>query len=148
MMLGSYISVPIFPTAGADTIEHCITHSESKIILIGKLDDEKAVNSVCAKHAYIPTIGFNYSTAPKCQYQFDELIAKYEPSQERPQHSHEDIMSIVYTSGTSGLPKGAMLSYGAFAWSSQRNVYSPIYLLLILQNESTYSVHQSKQGSK
>ncbi|HIF9193336.1 TPA: AMP-binding protein [Photobacterium damselae] len=120
MMLGSYISVPIFPTAGADTIEHCITHSESKIILIGKLDDEKAVNSVCAKHAYIPTIGFNYSTAPKCQYQFDELIAKYEPSQERPQHSHEDIMSIVYTSGTSGLPKGAMLSYGAFAWSSQR----------------------------
>lgn len=120
MMLGSYISVPIFPTAGADTIEHCITHSESKIILIGKLDDEKAVNSVCAKHAYIPTIGFNYSTAPKCQYQFDELIAKYKPSQERPQHSHEDIMSIVYTSGTSGLPKGAMLSYGAFAWSSQR----------------------------
>lgn len=29
-------------------------------------------------------------------------------------------MSIVYTSGTSGMPKGAMLTYGAFVWSSQK----------------------------
>ena len=26
LMLGDYVSVPIFPTAGSDTIEHCITH--------------------------------------------------------------------------------------------------------------------------
>ena len=29
-------------------------------------------------------------------------------------------MSLVYTSGTSGLPKGAMLTYGAFNWSVQQ----------------------------
>lgn len=29
-------------------------------------------------------------------------------------------MSIVYTSGTSGQPKGAMLTYGAFTWSAQQ----------------------------
>nr|WP_232322053.1 AMP-binding protein [Photobacterium jeanii] len=120
MMLGSYISVPIFPTAGADTIEHCVTHSESKVLLIGKLDDSKAIESVCAKYPDLITIGFNYPSTPKCQYQFNTLIEQYEPSEERPTHEKDELMSIVYTSGTSGLPKGAMLSYGAFAWSAQR----------------------------
>ncbi|MGF1691984.1 AMP-binding protein [Photobacterium kagoshimensis] len=120
MMLGSYISVPVFPTAGAETIEHCVTHSESKVLLIGKLDDSKAIESVCADLPDLITIGFNYDSTPKCQYQFNTLIEQHEPSTERPSYENDDLMSIVYTSGTSGLPKGAMLSYGAFAWSSQR----------------------------
>lgn len=42
------------------------------------------------------------------------------PSEERPQHYDDKLMSLVYTSGTSGLPKGAMLTYGAFSWSVQQ----------------------------
>ncbi|MDG2855842.1 AMP-binding protein, partial [Vibrio parahaemolyticus] len=42
------------------------------------------------------------------------------PSKERPQHYDDKLMSLVYTSGTSGLPKGAMLTYGAFSWSVQQ----------------------------
>ncbi|MGQ4499452.1 AMP-binding protein [Vibrio parahaemolyticus] len=37
MMLGDYVSVPIFPTAGDDTIEYCVTHSESKALIGGSL---------------------------------------------------------------------------------------------------------------
>ncbi|MEZ8742005.1 AMP-binding protein [Photobacterium swingsii] len=120
MMLGSYISVPVFPTAGAETIEHCVTHSESKVLLIGKLDDSKAIESVCRDLPDLITIGFNYNSTPSCQYQFNTLVEQHEPSTDRPTYENDDLMSIVYTSGTSGLPKGAMLSYGAFAWSSQR----------------------------
>ncbi|KLV04146.1 AMP-dependent synthetase [Photobacterium aquae] len=122
LMLGSYISVPIFPTAGPETVEHCLTHSESKALLIGKLDDSKAINTVLAGMPDLFTVNFDYPSAPKCQYGFNEFIAKYKPSEERPNHQPNDIMSIVYTSGTSGLPKGAMLSYGAFSWSVQRLV--------------------------
>ena len=46
MMLGDFVSVPIFPTAGADTIQYCIEHSESKIVIAGKLDDPKATQKV------------------------------------------------------------------------------------------------------
>ncbi|WP_438269732.1 AMP-binding protein [Photobacterium sanguinicancri] len=120
MMLGSYISVPVFPTAGAETIEHCVTHSESKVLIIGKLDDSKAIKSVCSHLPDVITIGFNYDSTPPCQYQFNTLVEQHEPSAERPTYENDDLMSIVYTSGTSGLPKGAMLSYGAFAWASQR----------------------------
>ncbi|WP_407083606.1 AMP-binding protein [Photobacterium leiognathi] len=120
MMLGNYISVPIFPTAGADTIEHCVTHSDSKLIIIGKLDSPDAINSVTNKLSHIPTISLSYPGTPQGQYTFSQLIREHQPSEERPTHNDDELMSIVYTSGTSGLPKGAMLTYGSFAWASHQ----------------------------
>lgn len=120
MMLGDYVSVPIFPTAGADTIEYCITHSESKALIGGKLDDPAATQQVINAMPDLISIALPYDTAPNCQYQYKELIANVMPSEDRPQHTDDKLMSLVYTSGTSGLPKGAMLTYGAFSWSVQQ----------------------------
>lgn len=120
LMLGDYVSVPIFPTAGAETIEYCLTHSESKALIVGKLDDATATTQVLDQLSDIISIALPYDSAAKCQYQYEELIADVEPSTERPQHYDDKLMSLVYTSGTSGLPKGAMLTYGAFSWSAQQ----------------------------
>nr|WP_237665732.1 AMP-binding protein [Vibrio sp. V26_P1S5P106] len=120
MMLGDYVSVPIFPTAGSDTIEYCIRHSESKILIAGKLDDAKATTQVLEEMPDLLSIALPYPSAPQCQYQYHDLIKQHLPSEERPQHYDDKLMSLVYTSGTSGLPKGAMLTYGAFSWSVQQ----------------------------
>ncbi|WP_274063768.1 AMP-binding protein [Vibrio parahaemolyticus] len=120
MMLGDYVSVPIFPTAGADTIEYCVTHSESKALIGGKLDDPAATQQVIDAMPELISIALPYDSAPQCQYQFNALIVDAVPSEERPQHYDDKLMSLVYTSGTSGLPKGAMLTYGAFSWSVQQ----------------------------
>ena len=120
MMLGDFVSVPIFPTAGADTIAYCIEHSESKIVIAGKLDDPAATQQVIDDNPELISIALPYDTAAKCQYAFNDLIDKSAPSSKRPVHHDDKLMSLVYTSGTSGQPKGAMLTYGAFTWSVQR----------------------------
>ncbi len=119
LMLGDYISVPIFPTAGRETIEHCITHSGSKVLIAGKLDDSTATDEVINKLTDVVTIALPYDSAPNCQHQFSTLIQNHQPSEFRAEHNDDKLMSIVYTSGTSGLPKGAMLTYGSFNWSCQ-----------------------------
>lgn len=120
LMLGDFVSVPIFPTAAADTIDYCITHSESKVVLAGKLDDPAETQQVLDSKPELISIALPYDTAPTCQYQLNELIAKHQPSELRAEHHDDKVMSLVYTSGTSGLPKGAMLTYGAFSWSVEQ----------------------------
>lgn len=120
LMLGDYVSVPIFPTAGAETIEYCIKHSESKALIAGKLDNAQATQQIIDAQSELISIALPYDSAPRCQHQFKQLIENVEPSKERPEHYDDKLMSLVYTSGTSGLPKGAMLTYGAFNWSAQQ----------------------------
>ncbi len=120
LMLGDYVSVPIFPTAGAETIEYCIKHSESKALIAGKLDNALATQQIIDAQNELISIALPYDSAPNCQHQFRQLIAAVEPSTDRPEHYDDKLMSLVYTSGTSGLPKGAMLTYGAFSWSAQQ----------------------------
>ncbi|NOI12395.1 AMP-binding protein [Vibrio hepatarius] len=120
LMLGDYVSVPIFPTAGAETIEYCIKHSESKALIAGKLDNAQATQQIIDAQSELISIALPYDSAPNCQHQFKQLIENVEPSTERPEHYDDKLMSLVYTSGTSGLPKGAMLTYGAFSWSAQQ----------------------------
>ncbi|NOH73144.1 AMP-binding protein [Vibrio pectenicida] len=120
MMLGDFISVPIFPTAGAETIEYCITHSESKALICGKLDDSSATQQVLDSMPHLISLSLPYDTAPNCQHEYETLIDNIQPSTYRPEHDDDKLMSLVYTSGTSGLPKGAMLTYGAYNWSVQQ----------------------------
>lgn len=135
MMLGDYVSVPIFPTASSETIEYCLSHSESKVLIAGKLDNPETTQKVIDEMTDIKSIALPYDSAPQCQYQYKNLIAKAEQSQERPQHHDDKLMSLVYTSGTSGLPKGAMLTYGAFCWS----VHQLIKHIGIQENDRLFS---------
>lgn len=118
MMLGSYISVPIFPTASAEGISFILEHSESKAIFVGKLDDITPLTSALSTQKNMLTIAFPYPNMD-CQYRWKEWLVQYQPAAVSPDHKDSDLMSIVYTSGTSGLPKGAMLSYGGYSWSVQ-----------------------------
>ena len=114
LMHGGYISVPIYPTANADTIRYVLEHSEAKAIFIGKLDywaDQEA-----GVGGDILRMAMPYDTMP-AQYAWSSLLKLGQPLIDAPFATPEQMMTLIYTSGSTGKPKGAMLTFAAYGWT-------------------------------
>ena len=116
LMHGGYISVPIYPTANADTIQYVLEHSGAKAIFVGKLDywkdQEQGVGGEILR------LAMPYDTMP-AQYSWERLLGLGTPLTEAPLPTPEQVMTIIYTSGSTGKPKGAVQTFNAYGWTCQ-----------------------------
>lgn len=116
LMHGGYISVPIYPTANAETIRYVLEHSGAKAIFTGKLDywaDQEA-----GVGGEILRISMPYETMP-AQYHWEKFVQLGTPLVDAPTPSAEDMMTLIYTSGSTGKPKGAMQTFGSYGWTCE-----------------------------
>ena len=111
--MAGMISVPIYPTANADTVAYILGHSEARAVFVGKLDDPDAIGKAIPQT--LPSIAFPYPTV-ECQYNWQELIDSTEPIATPHEPEAEDVMTILYTSGSTGRPKGVVISYRAYVY--------------------------------
>jgi len=112
--MAGHVSVALYPTLNADTIEYILDHSESKLLFVGKLDDWGEIQKGIPKS--MPCISLPLS--PPNEYEtWSSIIARTEPMQGKVKLKAEDPAIIVYTSGSTGRPKGVMHSFGAIAAS-------------------------------
>ena len=131
IMMAGHISIPIYPTLNADSISHILTHSESKLVFIGKLDD---FESQKAGIPDIPAISVE-AYGEEVGTSWEEILKSYEPQSEVPQQQKDELISIIYTSGTTGLPKGVMHTTAAFT----EVINTAIDLLKIEQHSRLFS---------
>ncbi|MBT1449419.1 AMP-binding protein [Glaciecola sp. XM2] len=119
IMLAGYVSVPIFATAGKDTIAYVLSHAECPMMFIGKLDSVDAVNEVLGE-TDIVSVAFDYEGTPGAT-QWKDFV-DVEPLKESPVPDLNDIITIIYTSGSTGQPKGVVHTYQTLCWAAQNSL--------------------------
>ena len=117
IQLAGLISVPLYPMQTPDALEYVLTHSDSKVIIIGKLDGAKTMEAGIPDK--VIRIAMPYEMDMRIDHQWDSLLSSVEPITESPVHPMDDLMTIIYTSGTTGNPKGVMHTYRSFSFGAQ-----------------------------
>lgn len=108
IMMAGHVSIPIYPTLNEKSIELILNHSESKAIIIGKLDNY-ASQRAGIKDIHKISIGLYEGTEGDL---WEDLLIKMDPIKSIYPLKEEDLMTIIYTSGTTGTPKGVMHTAG------------------------------------
>jgi len=114
IMMSGHISIPIYPTLQADSIQQILEHSESKAIIIGKLDNyESQKDGIPDIHKIsVELYGINEN------YTWEGLLMQHKPIQNVLKPDPSNLITIIYTSGTTGNPKGVMHSVANFTYAS------------------------------
>ena len=115
--MAGHVSVPLYPNLTADSVNQVLTHSESVLAFIGKLDDWLGMSAGIP--AGLPTISLPLHPPGEFDFTWDDL-QKSSPIRDDPRPAGEQLATIIYTSGTTGLPKGVMHRFANLGFATTR----------------------------
>lgn len=113
--MAGLVSVPIYTTAGVQTIEHVLSHSGARAIFLGALENTEAAEQALLPG--LPRIALPEAQLP-CEHQWRGWIEKHPALEKTVDAAPSDTMTLVYTSGSTGLPKGVVLTHKNIAASA------------------------------
>ncbi|MCU0074727.1 AMP-binding protein [Pseudomonas koreensis] len=115
--MAGHVSVPLYPNLTAESVNQVLTHSESVLAFIGKLDDWPGMSP--GVPAGLTTVSLPLHPPGTFDFNWDD-VQRSSPIQDDPRPAAEQLATIIYTSGTTGLPKGVMHSFANLGFATTR----------------------------
>ncbi|RMD94574.1 MAG: long-chain fatty acid--CoA ligase, partial [Calditrichaeota bacterium] len=137
------VTVGIYPTLLAEECAYIVNHSDGVLVFVENQDQLKKILSVRSNMPNLKHIVLYDGQVDGAEgvMTWTDFLAKGESVtdeafEERANSlTTEDLASIVYTSGTTGVPKGAMITHGNLlftSWSAGESLYLEPYFENIL----------------
>lgn len=115
-MMAGMVTVPIYTTMPMDKVKYVAEHSDMRAVFIGSgISAETLRNELPAGTLIVALPGVEHSATDN---NWEHMISQNLPLDGNPLRDLQDLWTIVYTSGTTGMPKGVMHSFATLPHSA------------------------------
>jgi len=103
------VTIPIFTTLPGPTAEYVLDFSDTKVLFLGETENWAAVREVLPDGVKVIALP---GVEPDVEHErWDDLVAGADGSAPKYSCKADDLVSLVFTSGTTGVPKGVMQTH-------------------------------------